>query len=404
MRCILSLMLAATLAGCGEHAQARQQSAAAKAGTAQPRKVQLVKVERRKLARSVQVSGTLAADEQVTVSAKVSGRLESIAVDLGTAVKRGQAIAQLEPTDYRLRAEQALSALGQARALLGLPPEGDGDESKVDVDATSLVRQAQASYEEARANFERNKSLLDQRLIAVADFDTAKAAFLRAETAVATARDEIRNRQATVRQRSFELRAARQQLADTVVRSPLDGVVQQRLALAGEYLQAGAGVATIVNVDPLRLRADVPERDAPQVHVGQEVRVTVDGVAQVQQGKVARLAPALSEQNRTLAIEAEIANPGTLRPGSFARAEIAIDGGDEVAVVPQSALLSFAGIDKLIVVEHGKAVEKPVVTGRHQDEWVEIVSGIAAGDEVVREPGNLQQGQAVEVQGHSHGE
>ena len=86
---------------------------------------------------------------------------------------------------------------------------------------------------------------------------------MRAESGVAKSRDEIRNRLATLRQRNFELRLARQQLADTVVRSPLDGTVQERLALAGEYLAAGANVATIVRVNPLRMRAEVPERDAP---------------------------------------------------------------------------------------------------------------------------------------------
>jgi len=361
------------------------------------RDVKLVRVSSQKLARTVNVSGTLAPDEQVTVGVKVAGRLASIAVDLGSVVTAGQVIAQVEATDYQLRVEQAASALAQARALLGLAPEPveRGDAVELELGETSLVREAQATFEEARANLERARSLVEQRMIAAADFETAKASFVRAESSVAKAREEIRNRQATVRQRSFELRAARQQLADASVRSPLDGIVQARLALAGEYLAAGSNVATIVRVDPLRMRAEVPERDAPLIRVGQSVQVTVAGADAPHEGRVVRIAPALDERNRALTIEAEVANPGSLRPGSFARAEIAVDGASEVPVVPVSALVTFAGIDKVIAVENGKAVEKEIKTGRRTAQWIEVREGIAVGDAVVLEPGNLQQGQPV---------
>jgi hypothetical protein len=129
------------------------------------------------------------------------------------------------------------------------------------------------------------------------------------------------------------------------------------------------------------------------------VRVRVDGAPAPQLGKLVRLAPELREQNRSLVIEAEIANPGALRPGSFARAEIAVDDADEALVVPASAVVTFAGIDKLIAVEDGKAVELPVQTGRRTEQWIEIVKGVDAGRAVVSAPGNLQQGQPVRVAG-----
>jgi len=393
----MSVAGAASLA-CGDSAAAKKSAGKpGEAPAAAPREVKLTRVAERKMARTVAVTGTLAPDEQVTVSVKVAGRLASIAVDLGSVVKAGQAIAQVEQTDYQLRVEQAASALGQARAQLGLAPAGDDIE--LDIAKTSLVREAQATLEEARSNLDRARSLVEQRLIPPADFDAAKATFVRAESALAGAQDEIRNRQAALRQRSFELRSARQQLADTVVRAPLDGVVQERHALAGEYLAAGASVATIVRIDLLRLRAEIPERDAPLVHTGQEVRIRVDGDDEQHVGRVARLAPALGAQTRTLTIEAEIENPGTLRPGSFARGEIVMSEANEVPVVPTSAIVTFAGIDKVITIAAGKAVEKTIEPGRRSGDWTEVVAGIAAGDAVVVEPGNLQQGQPVTVTG-----
>jgi RND family efflux transporter MFP subunit len=391
--------LALVLLGCSNGAEAARPDKPR--GDQTPREVRLARVTAQKLARTVNVSGTLAPDEQVTASVKVAGRLASIAVDLGTVVKRDQVIAQVEATDYQLRVEQAASALTQARALLGLPAEAGERTDVVDLELseTSLVREAQATFEEARANLERARTLVEQRMIAAADFETAKATFVRAESAVARAREEIRNRQAAVRQRSFELRAARQQLADAAVRSPLDGIVQERHAMAGEYLAAGSSVATIVRVNPLRMRAEVPERDAPLIRVGQTVTVAIEGTDARHEGRVARIAPALDERNRALMIEAEVANPGSLRPGIFARAEIAVDGASEVPVVPSSAVVTFAGIDKVIAVEKGKAVEKEIETGRRIEPWTEVLSGVAVGDSVVIEPGNLQQGQPVRVTG-----
>jgi RND family efflux transporter MFP subunit len=393
---LFALSALALALACSEPAGARKGGEKPTA-VAAARAVTVARVGPQKLAKSLTVSGTLAAEEQVTVSVKVAGRLASIAVDLGTVVERGQAVAQVEPTDYQLRVEQAGSALAQARALLGLAP--DGDDVEVDLTKTSHVQQAQATLDEARGNLERAGALAEERMISQAELETAKASFVRAESGLAAARDEIRTRQASLRQRNFELRLARQQLADAVVRSPLDGVVQTRHAQAGEYLAAGASVATIVRVNPLRMRAEISERDAPLVRVGQAVRVKVDGDDTLHEGRVARLAPALTESSRSLLIEAEVANPGTLRPGSFGRAEIAVDDADEVLAVPSNAIVSFAGIDKVITVEGGKAVENAVVLGRRTEQWTEIVSGIEAGKAVVVDPGNIQQGQPVTITG-----
>lgn len=383
--------------GCSGEAAGAGAQGSSRVAEGQPRDVTLIAVERRKLDKVVALTGTLAADEQVTVGVNVAGRLASIAVDLGSVVTRGQVLAQLERTDYQLRVEQAASALAQARALLGLSPDGADADVELDVDATSLVREALATLEEARANLERARALEAQKLVAQAELDTARATFVRAESAVARARDEVRTRQASVRQRGFELRLARQQLADTTVRAPLDGVVQQRLVQAGEYLAAGASVAVLVRVDPLRLRAEIPERDAALLREGQLVRLTVDGDGSRHEGKLVRLAPALDPQSRALTVEAEIANPGTLRPGSFVRGEVLVSDSDEALVVPPSAIVTFAGIDKVLGVKDGAAVEHVVTTGRSSGEWVELVKGIEAGALVVREPGNLQQGQPVKV-------
>lgn len=360
-----------------------------------PRDVTLVRVQEQKLEKIISVTGTLAADEQATVSTKVSGRLASLLVDLGSPVKKGQAIAELETTEYSLRVEQATSALAQARALLGLVPEG-ADET-VNTEETARVKDAQATLAEARVNLERIRTLSSEGLLARAELDSAQAAFVRAESGLQTAREEVYNRQALARQRRSELLIARQNLADTTLRSPLEGKVERRMANVGEFLGAGSAVVAVVRMSPLRLRVDVPEREAIGVKVGQRVRVTVEGDLTAYPGKIARISPSISQQNRLLAVEAELPNPGTLRPGSFARAELILDDSVPALMVPSSALVIFAGIEKVITVKDDQAAETPVTTGRRSGPWTEILTGLSAGDAVVAAPGNLQQGQPVKV-------
>jgi RND family efflux transporter MFP subunit len=208
----------------------------------------------------------------------------------------------------------------------------------------------------------------------------------------------VRTRQAVLAQRRSELELARQQLADTALVSPIDGAVSQRQASVGEFLAPGAPVATLVRLHPLRLRVAVPEREAASVRVGQSVKLTVEGDASEYGGRVARLSPSIQEQNRTLTIEAEIPNQkGVLRPGSFARASIVTQTAQPVVMVPVSAIVTFAGIEKVMTVKDGKSVERRVQTGRREGTRVEIVAGLAAGETVVAEPGNLTGGQAVSV-------
>jgi RND family efflux transporter MFP subunit len=379
-------------AGCDNDQSAK----AVPNGGSEPRQVRVVPAAEIEAARMVSASGTLAADDQFVLGTKVIGRLGEISVDLGSRVKKGQTIARIDPSDYRLRVEQADAALQQSRVRLGLTPSGNNDQ--VNIEQTATVRQAAAVLKEARLSHDRMLELWDRKLIARAELDTAVSQLAVAEGRYQDALEEVRNRQAVLVQRRSELEIARQQLADTAIVSPIDGAVSERQAAVGQYLPAGAPVVTLVRTHPLRLRLPVPEREAGLVRTGQIVHLSVEGDPDKYQGRVARLSPAIAESSRTLMIEAEVPNnQGVLRPGSFAKAEIVIESGQSVVTVPQDAIVTFAGIEKVLTVAKGTAIEKRVRTGRRIDDRVEIIEGIAAGDEVVVRPGNLVAGEPVQV-------
>ncbi|HEV8440469.1 MAG TPA: efflux RND transporter periplasmic adaptor subunit [Methylomirabilota bacterium] len=382
--------------GCGSDQSATASPQRSGPAAAKPREVRVVAAVETKIARTVAVTGTLAAEDQIVLSMKVTGRLAELMVDLGSRVRRGEVIGRLDPTDFRLRLEQAQAALHQARARLGLP--SDGTDDRVNPDETALVRQARAMLDESRLNRERMAKLWEQQLVARAQLDTAVAADQVAEGRYQDALEEVRNRQAVLAQRRTEVELTRQAVVDTELRAPADGMIRERRASVGEFLAAGTPIATLVKIHPLRLQLAIPERAAADVRVGQEVRVSVDGDPGVYTGRVVRLSPSIQEQNRTLSVEAEVPNTaGALRPGAFGRAEVVIAADQPTVFVPASAIVVFAGIEKVLTVREGKAEERRVVTGRRDRDRVEIVEGLRAGEAVVAEPGNLVGGQAVTV-------
>ncbi len=413
-------VLALTCLACGGGSSAK--GGGKEAAAEPPRKVKLAKSEEGRLPRVVPATGTLAADERSELAFKVAGRVADIPVDLGSRVRAGQVVARLAPEDFSLRVAQAQSTLAQARARLGLP--ADGPDVLVDPATTSPVRQAKALLEQARVTRDRGRTLFEQQLIPRSDLDRMEADYGVAEGSYQASIEEAQNRQGVLSQRRAELDLAKAQLADSVLRAPFAGAIEERKAAPGDYVSAGTVALVLVRTDPLRLRLSVPEREAEGLRVGLPVRLSVGeapenargespGGTQASteeadtgstispgiEGRIARLGPSITEASRTLDIEVEIPNrDGALRPGSFARAEIILRAADPAVLVPASAVVSFAGVDKVIGVDKGKAVEKRVRLGRKSGDQVEIVSGLSAGESVVVTPGNLTEGQAVEVE------
>jgi len=397
---VMAPALSVLLAGCGSDPVAAGGKGAEKKDKEGPtgpaREVRLARAEEGQLSRTIAVAGTLAADEQAELSFKVAGRLQRLYVDIGTPVRHGQTIARLVPTDFELRVRQAETALQQARTQLGLPAQGSDE--VVSPEGTAGVKQAAATLKQAQLTRDRMARLFNEQLIPQSDLDAAEASLGVADGRYQEAIETARTRQGLLAQRKSELAIARQQLSDSLLTAPFDGAIQERMANAGDYLAVGAPVARLVRVHPLRLRLAVPEREATGVKVGQPVDLTVEGDPGRHTGRVARISPAISEENRTLLVEAEVPNQGgRLRPGSFAKAEIVVRAAGTAVLVPSSSIVSFAGIEKVIGVEDGKAVEKRVKTGRRAGGQVEIVDGVKPGENVVIEPGNIVTGEAVRV-------
>lgn len=329
--------------------------------------------------RTVRSQGTLVADEVVVVGAKIAGRVEEITVDLGDVVPANASIATLDQAEFKLQIALAEAQLVQARSALGLSAEDSLD--KLNPINAPPVREARAVLDEAKIRTERLQPLRARNAVTQEELDAALAAEAVAEARYTSAYNSVLEKIAQIRVRSAELELAQQRLIDAVVLAPFEGTVHQRHVARGSYVQIGDPLVTLVRTSVLRFQGTLPERHAVRIALGQEVRLSIESLAEPRIATITRISPVIAEQSRSLMFEAELDNrDGALQTGLFAEAEVVIDRESQVVAVPPGAITEFAGAEKVWKVVDGVAQEQIVETARRADAAVEIVGGLNPGD------------------------
>ena len=347
----------------------------------------------RDLPRYFEATGSLAGDQQTDVAPSIAGTVVAIGVDLGSYVKRGQMIVRLDDVDLRLRVEQAQAQLDQAKAALlqaeekvGLRPGQAFDPERV-----PEVANVRVALELAEKNLKRAEKLIESGDVARSFYDQQRAQRdqLREqyEAAQSKARQDyaaVATARATVSNAESQLGLARRSLSYTIVFSPIDGYVAERTADLGEYVSPTEKVATIVRINPLRIRIDIPEQAIPDVQVGQAVSINTSAWPnQNFSGRIARISPNVSATSRTLTVEAEIGNTnGSLKPGQFATVRILQPRAEPAVLVPARAIKTESGVNRVYVIKDGRAQQRLVQLGQSEGDLMEIKSGIAVDEQV----------------------
>lgn len=326
--------------------------------------------------------GTLVADEVASVGNKVPGSVSEVFVEIGDQVRAGETLVELDAVEFQLQVDQAAAQLAQSRSAIGLKP--DQSVASVQPENSPPVRQEQALWDEAKARLSRAQELQTQGVISPAEFDQIVANEHVAEARYASAINATREKIALIGVREVELTQASERLRYTKVVAPFDGVVQQRLVAPGDYVQVGAPIATLVRTDPLRFRGTVPEHHAQSLALGQEVRLQIEGSAKPYVVQVTRISPTLDQASRSLMFEADLTNRDRqLQTGLFAEAELVVNPEAVALVVPSTAVVEFAGAEKVWKVVDGMASEQGVLTGQRRPQGIEILSGLTAGDVIL---------------------
>ncbi|WP_298924352.1 efflux RND transporter periplasmic adaptor subunit [uncultured Ramlibacter sp.] len=308
------------------------------------------------LVRGLPLSGALRAVNSALVKARAVGELQGLTVREGDRVQAGQVIARIDPTEYQHRVRQA---------------QEQADAARVQIDI-------------AQRQWTNNQALVDQGFISKAALDTSQ--------------NNLAGAQSTHKAALAAVDLARKMLDDTVMRTPISGVVAQRLAQPGERMALDARVVEIVDLSRLEMEATLSAADSMQVRVGQSATLQIEGSARPVAATVARINPSAQAGSRSVLAYLAIADASGLRQGLYAQGTLAIGHGAELAV-PLTAVRTDKPAPYVQVVENSRIVHKPVQTGAQGESGKEAlvaVKGLAPGALVVRgNLGSLREGTAV---------
>ena len=389
---LFPFVLLPLLASCSkpESAVAKNRTeAAAKAVDTEP-------VRQETIRRVVEVIGTLAALDEVTVSSEVDGAVSKVFADLGDPVKAGQVMIELDREKLQYSLDQQQAAFASALAKYG----GADTKHLPKIEETPDVQKAAAELAQARQGFARAQELDKRGLAPRQQFDDAEALLRTKEASYDSALQNAKNLRAFIDASEATVNLANRQVRDTYVRAPFDGYVAKRLVSAGQLVKAQTPVMVVVRVDPLKVTGEIPERLAPWIKVGQAVDLSVDAYPdKTINGNLSRISPAVDTQTRAFSFEALVPNGGALlKPGSFARVHIATTKADDVMTLPYSALQYRYGVNRVFVVDGDHVAERELKVGDRLGERIEIVNGIKAGELVaVTDVDKLTDGLKVNV-------
>ena len=347
----------------------------------------------RQLPRYFEGTGSLAPNDQTDVAAETSGKVAAVGVDIGSWVKRGQMLVRLEDADFKDRVAQAQAQLDQAKANLAqnLAKIGMRPGQKFNPENVPEVRAAKAALDLADKNLHRYEKLVESGDVSRAVYDQQKSqrdqAAEQYQALIHQAQQNyaaVANSQAAVEAAQTNLSLAKRNLTYTTVTAPMAGYISDRPADIGEYISPQQKVATIVNLNPLRVRIDVPEQAIPQIRAGQSVALSVAAYPDRSfSGHVARISPSVNTASRTMTVEADVENPkAELKPGQFATVRILLPQSEAAVLVPQRAVRAVSGSTYVYVLKNGFAQQRLVQTGQSEGDLIEIKSGVSA-DEIV---------------------
>ncbi len=410
---VLSLFLIA--AGCSTTRSADDQTAVNSSDEG-PVVITVGRSEARDVPAYIQATGSMVADEISNIAPKVAGKVANISVNVGQFVQQGAVIARIDDRDARLQlasaeasVKQAVAAVRQAEARLGLGPNGTFNAASI-----PEVRAANANYEQimaelrqAEVNERRYRELVESGDVALITYEQFRLARDTAQARVRSAKEQLDAQVNTARQNNQQIRSAeaavesarasvqiaRQAIADTVIRAPFSGFISERQVAVGEFVSTATTVAILLRTNPIKIQIQVAEADIPTVGVGRGVSIEVDAYRERRfAGTVVAVNPAVDASSRAAIVEASIENSdNSLRAGMFATARINKEGGSLGVFIPKSAVNNHLPTQsfRAFVIEDGVAKLRVLQLGAEEGDSIQILTGLNADETVATS--NLEQ-------------
>lgn len=293
-------------------------------------------------AAKLSLTGTIEAYQETVVSTKISGRVQEILVEDGRYVEAGQPLVILESREA---------------------------ENSVRMSEAS-VKQSEANMNDARANYQRYQTLYDKGAVSEQQLSTSRTQMLVAE--------------AQYQAQASSLANTREQLGHTTVTAPVAGYVANRSVVLGTVANPGTSLMQVHDISNVYLTVSIQQKDIARLAIGQQAAVTADAYpGRVFNGVVDVINPAAGPSSRVFKVKIKIENMDlALKPGMFAKSEIAMGQPRDIITVPQSALQAKDGVSYVFVVDGTQVKQTPVTVGTIYENTVEV-SGLPAGTKIV---------------------
>ncbi len=325
--------------------------------------VEIAAIEQANIQDRRRFTGTLYAEAQFEVAPRIGGKLESLLVDIGDQVEKGELVARLDDAEYQQQVLEARAAVQVAKATLA---------------------EARSSLDAKQKELQRTQQLREQRIASESELDTVQAEAVAQRARVSLA-------EAQVSQAEAALRAAEVRLSYTTISADWDNgdqqrVVGERFVDEGTTISANSPIVSVLDIRQLTAVIYVTERDYPQLNIGQPVTIIADAYPNVSfEGEIRRIAPMFREASRQARIEIRIPNlQRMLKPGMFVSAQIELENKTEATVVPFDALVERNDEPGVFVVDREtlKAHFVSVEIGISEGEKIEIVEPELVGEVV----------------------
>ena len=351
-------------------------------GYLNPTPVTVEVVKPRLLEASVRYTGSIKPYLEVTVYPRVAGQLTAYSVYPGDRVLGGQTLAHLSAAELLTEVAEAVAETDTMKIAL--------DMSKIELEEQgSKINKIEADLVYLNKKLDRFALLVREGAISQDEFDVvdsevnAKNATLQeARVKLARLQKKLSYDRARLKQAEAKTRTVSIMEGYTTIKSPISGIVQQRLADPGVVVQPGMGILKIGDYQKLRLQANVAQQDAIAIRVGSPIIARVPGteIASIR-GQITSIFPQTDNQTRTVTVEAVVDNPGAkLGSGQFLEMEIITYRKPDALSVPQSAIVTFKDQPAVWVVESDVARRKTVTLGMGSGDRVEVTGGLEPGD------------------------
>ncbi len=352
--------------------------------------VETVEAVRGALVQTVVASGRIITPQRVSVGATITERVARIPVEEGQTVKRGDVLIELDATDERAALAQAQAAVAQAEAKMrqirevSLPA------------AEQALAQAQANAVQARQNYERTTALREKGFVGQAQLDDARRALDVAESQLRAAQLQVQTNKATgsdyalartaLEQARANLEAAQAKLAQTVILAPVDGVLIGRGVEPGNVVQPGKELMALAPAGETQIVVQIDERNLAQLALGQQALASADAFPGKRfAAELVYINPGVDALRGSVEVKLRVPKPPEfLRQDMTVSVDVEVGRRADTVVVPSDAVREATGAQPWVLVVRGwRAVRQPVKLGLRGDGRVEILDGVAPGDELV---------------------